>query len=128
MAEKAVSPGHSIRPGDEFEYRRPEAFFPGGFTAAILLVQDNPVARRQVAEQVDTAAQSALGALYAGGSVGPKDYVLARIWTNIAIANGIEEAGEFRGKLKRDMFRAEIRCATELARACMDADYQDCLQ
>ena len=93
LTEKAVSPWRSNRPGYEFEYRRREAFFLVGFTAAILLVQDTSDVRRHAAEQVDAAAQFALGAIYSGG----KDYVLAHRWTNIAIANGIEEAAEFRG-------------------------------
>ena len=58
----------------------------------------------------------------------PKDYVLAHMWTSIAIANGNKEAGEFRDNLERDMTRAEISRATEWARACMDSDYQDCQQ
>ena len=31
-----------------------------------------------------------------------------------------------RDSLEQDMIRAEIRRATELARACMASDYQDC--
>ena len=81
---------------------------------------------RKAAEQGDAAAQSVLGAMYAGGSAVPKDYVLAHMWTSIAVTNGIEQAREFRDKLERDMTQAEIRRATELARACMNSDYQDC--
>ena len=51
-----------------------------------------------------------------GGIAVPKDYVLAHMWTNIAVANGNKEAREFRDKLERDMTRAEIRRAMELAR------------
>ena len=55
-----------------------------------------------------------------------KDSVLAHMWFNIAGANGDEDARENRDNLERDMTRAEISRATELARACMTSDYQDC--
>ena len=48
------------------------------------------------------------------------------MWLNIAGANGYEVARENRDNLERDMTRAEISRATELARECMDSDYQDC--
>ena len=48
------------------------------------------------------------------------------MWLNIAGANGEEIARESRDSLERDMTRAEISRATELARACMASDYQDC--
>jgi len=57
-----------------------------------------------------------------------KDSVLAHMWYNIAGANGNKAAREYRDKLERDITRAEISRATELARACMDSDYQDCQQ
>ena len=55
-----------------------------------------------------------------------KDSVLAHMWLNIAGANGNEGARESRDALERVMTRAEISRATELARECMDSDYQDC--
>ena len=55
-----------------------------------------------------------------------KDSVLAHMWWNIAGANGNEFAREVRDNLERDMTRAEISRATELARECMASDYQDC--
>ena len=48
------------------------------------------------------------------------------MWLNIAGANGNEVARENRDNLERDMTRAEISQATELARTCMASDYQDC--
>lgn len=108
-------------PRHEFEYRRPEAFLLVGFTAEILLVQDNPDVWRHAAEQVDAPAQFALGAVYSGG----KDYELAHMWSSIARANGDEQARKNRDMLERDMTLAVISRATELARACMRSDYQD---
>lgn len=52
--------------------------------------------------------------------------MLSHMWLNIAGANGNGEARENQDILERDMTCAEIRRATELARACMDSDYQDC--
>ena len=48
------------------------------------------------------------------------------MWTCIAGANGNEAAQEARNILERDLTRAEIIRATELARACMASNYQDC--
>ena len=48
------------------------------------------------------------------------------MWLNIAAANGNEDAREGRDILERDMTRAEISRATEVARACMASDYHDC--
>ena len=81
---------------------------------------------RLAAEQGDAHAQYGLGLMYANGRGVLKDSVLAHIWSNIAGANGNASARELRDSLERDMTRAEISQATELARACMASDYQDC--
>ena len=81
---------------------------------------------RLAAEQGDAAAQLNLGLMYANGEGVLKDSVLAHMWSNIAGANGNEVARENRDNLERDMTRAEISRATELARTCMASDYQDC--
>ena len=60
------------------------------------------------------------------GKGSSKDSVLAHMWFNIAGANGHERSRELRDDLERDMTRAEISRATELARTCMASDYQDC--
>ncbi len=79
---------------------------------------------RLAAEQGDVNAQATLGRMYAEGRGVLKDSVLAHMWLNIAGANGSEMAGEERANLERDMTRAEITRATELARECMASDYQ----
>ena len=78
------------------------------------------------AEQGDASAQYNLGLMYANGRGVLKDSVLAHMWSNIAGANGNEAARELRDSLERDMTRAEVSRATELARVCMTSDYQDC--
>ena len=81
---------------------------------------------RLAADQGYAVAQNNLGVMYSNGAGVLKDSVLAHMWFNIAGANGHEAAGEGRDNLERDMTRDEIRRATELARECMAADYQDC--
>ena len=98
----------------------------GGFAIMVLLAQDDLNTVRQAAEQGDATAQFNLGIMYANGRGVLKDSVLAHMWSNIAGANGNASARELRDSLERDMTRAEISRATELARACMASDYQDC--
>ena len=81
---------------------------------------------RLAAEQGHAGAQSKLGGMYATGEGVLKDSVLAHMWLNIAGANGDEAARERRDGLERDMTRAEVSRAAELARVCMTSDYQDC--
>ena len=81
---------------------------------------------RLAADQGHATAQSNLGVMYATGRGVLKDSVLAHMWLNIAGANGHARARKLRDSLERDMTRAEISRATELARACMTSDYQDC--
>ena len=77
-------------------------------------------------EQGDATAQYLLGVSYVFGEGVLKDSVLADMWLNIAGANGKADARERRDELERDMTRAEVSRATELARACMSSNYQDC--
>ena len=81
---------------------------------------------RLAAEQGHAGAQFNLGVMYFGGRGVLKDFVLAHMWLNIVGTNGQKVARENRDKLERVMTRAEISRATELARMCMDSDYQDC--
>ena len=82
---------------------------------------------RLAADQGYANAQLVLGIVYADGrGVSKDDSVLAHMWFNIAGANGNASARELLDIFERDMTRAEIRRATELARACMTSDYQDC--
>ena len=81
---------------------------------------------RLAAEQGVASAQFNLGLMYAKGEGVLKDSVLAHMWFNIAGANGYARARKLRDSLERDMTRAEVSRATELARVCMTSDYQDC--
>ena len=92
----------------------------------VLSAQDDLDTVRQAADQGDAEAQYNRGLMYANGRGVLKDSVLAHMWSNIAGANGHEAARELRDNLDRDMTRAEISRATELARTCMTSEYKDC--
>ena len=77
-------------------------------------------------DQGEAIAQNNLGLMYSEGRGVLKDSVLGHMWSNIAGANGNASARELRDNLERDMTRAEISRATELARTCMTSDYKDC--
>ena len=64
--------------------------------------------------------------MYATGRGVLKDATLAHVWSNIAGANGSEIARELRDTIEDDMTATQIVRATELARACMDSDYENC--
>ena len=81
---------------------------------------------RMAAEQGDAGAQYNLGVMYANGRGVLKDATLAHMWLNIAGANGSEIAREERDTIEDDMTATQIARATELARTCMDSDYENC--
>ena len=93
-----------------------------------VLKDDAEAARwyRMAAEQGHAGAQSNLGVRYAIGSGVLKDATLAHMWLNIAGANGSEIAREWRDTIEDDMTATQIARATELARTCMDSDYENC--
>ena len=81
---------------------------------------------RRAAEQGHVIAQVNLAMMNFLGDSVPQNFVLAHMWSNIASANGFAPARRFRDTLELGMTPAEISRATELARACMISDYQDC--
>ena len=81
---------------------------------------------RLAAKQGHASAQFNLGVSYANGQGVLKDSVRAHMWFNIASANGNEKARAGRDSAEKEMSRAEINHATELARTCMASGYQDC--
>ena len=81
---------------------------------------------RMAADQGNADAQFILGSMYATGKGVLKDSVLAHMWFSIAGANEKEEARELRDNLERDMTRAEISRATQLASLCLVSGYQYC--
>ena len=98
----------------------------GGLAVMALSAQDDLDTVHLAAEQGQANAQFNLGVMYDNGEGVLKDSVRAHMWYNIAGANRNETARELRDNLEDDMTRAEISRATELARARMASDYQDC--
>ncbi len=90
------------------------------------LAADQGIARAQNNLGGYATARFNLGIMYANGEGVLKDSVLAHMWFNIAGANAHETAREQRDNLEPDMTGDQISRATELARACMGSDYQDC--
>lgn len=72
------------------------------------------------------SAQSALGLLYRFGDAVPQDNIRSHMWYNIASANGDTDAGSFRDKIADNMTSADISKAQEMARECMNSDYENC--
>ena len=64
--------------------------------------------------------------MYQFGNGVLKDNVTAHMWYNIASANGIEEAGEWRDGLEDSMTPEAIEKATTIAQECMANDYKKC--
>ncbi len=81
---------------------------------------------RKAAEQGNAKAQHILGPAYGAGIGVLKNAVLAHMWLNIASANGNEKAGKARERRERGMSKADIACASVLARKCMKSNYKTC--
>ena len=84
---------------------------------------------RLAAEQGDVASQLNLGAMHINGEGVIQDMVLAHMWFNIA-ASG-EQSIEFEAKKRRDgiakqMTSEQIAKAQELARECVEKNYENC--
>ena len=127
--------GQDLDPVTEIHRRAEQGDADAQFTLGVryangegVLKDDEEAVRwyRLDADQGHAFAQSLLGGMYIEGRGVLKDPVLAHMWFNISGANGNEIARESRDNLERDMTRAEISRATELARVCMASDYQDC--
>ncbi len=72
---------------------------------------------RRLAEQGDATAEAVLGSMYYEGRSGaPQDYVLARMWLNLAAAQGFEKAAELRDLLEENMTLDQLAEAQRLAR------------
>ena len=67
-----------------------------------------------------------LGVMYENGLGVLQDNVMAHMWYNIASANGVEKAGEWRDKRAGLMTSADISKAQAMARECMNSGYKKC--
>ena len=80
---------------------------------------------RLAAEKGHRLAQLLLANTYRDDEV-VRDRVLAHMWFNVFNANGGGLPPDIWGVFERSMTREEILRATELARECMDSNYQSC--
>ena len=64
--------------------------------------------------------------MYHEGEGVDQSLTIAHMWTNLAGANGVEDAREARERLERAMSDAEIRRAQQLARKCHESRYREC--
>jgi TPR repeat protein len=81
---------------------------------------------RLSAEQGYALAQYNLALMYEYGEGVLQSNVMAHMWYNIASANGQDKAGEWRDERAGLMTNADISKAQELARECMNSNYQNC--
>ena len=54
------------------------------------------------------------------------DYVIAHMWYNISVSNGIETGADNRDLLAKEMTSEDISKAQEMARVCMSSNYEKC--
>jgi hypothetical protein len=79
-----------------------------------------------LAEQGNASAQLNLGVLYAKGEGVLQDFVYAHLWSNIAAANGNENAAKLRDIVSGKMSAADISIAQRLSRECVAKNYISC--
>lgn len=89
------------------------------------LVEANELLR-SAAEQGHVDAQVELGRMHANGMGVPKSYLKAHVWYDIAVINGSAPGVFGRRYAFKQLSEAELAEAKELARMCIDSDYQDC--
>ena len=78
------------------------------------------------AEQGVASAQAALGGLYFLGKGVQMHYVYAYMWLSIAAANGMENAGEYRDTVMRQMNPEQIAEAQEATLECVRKGFKGC--
>ena len=76
----------------------------------------------KAAEQGDDGAQSLLGNLYARGQGVLRDYGRARMWFNLATANGRERSSESRDNVAEKMTSDQIAEVQKMAREMVEAN------
>lgn len=81
---------------------------------------------RLAAEQGSANAQYNLATMYYYGHGVLQDYIQAHMWYNIASANGAANSRKWRDETATKMPQDDVSKAQDMARACMDSDYQDC--
>jgi uncharacterized protein len=81
---------------------------------------------RLAAVQGDIWGPQQLAIMYEEGKGVLKDNVMAHMWYNIASVNGVSSTGIYRDELESKMTAADISKATNMARECMNSNYEKC--
>lgn len=97
------------------------------------VIQDQQEAAKWIrlaAKQGDANMQEILGNFYRSGEGAPLDYIKAHMWYSIAAASGNKEivasATESRDSLERVMSPNDIIRSRQMARECMNSNYENC--
>ena len=81
---------------------------------------------RMAAEQGIDLAQEKLGVFYIVGRGVPRDWVLGYMWTNLAAAQGNDDAIQRLTEITELMSEGEVVEAQRLSRQCLARDYKGC--
>lgn len=64
--------------------------------------------------------------MYEQGVGIPQDYAVAHMWYNLADANGLEDAADYRDNVAKQMTPQDISRAQALASECLNSNYENC--
>ncbi len=81
---------------------------------------------RKAATQGHADAQCNLGVMYALGQGVTKNNIYSYMWLSLAKANGDEKGQKLIESLIKAMSDKDITKAQDLAKKCLDSNYQDC--
>ena len=81
---------------------------------------------RMAARKGNAIAQNNLGMMYSIGIGVPKRFIKAYVWSSVAAAQGNDQAKKNRDLVSRELTRAQLARAQQMAQRCFESDYQDC--
>jgi TPR repeat protein len=81
---------------------------------------------RIAAKQGHSLAQDNLGTLYYFGHGVSQNNLTAHMWSNLAFIGGSIEAGPRRDFIAEEMTQDDLAIAQDMAKKCMDSQYQNC--
>ena len=81
---------------------------------------------RIAAKKGNPVAQNNLGMMYSIGIGVPKRFIRAYVWSSVAAAQGNDQAKKNRDLVSRELTRAQLARAQQMAQRCFESDYQDC--
>ena len=81
---------------------------------------------RIAAKKGNPVAQNNLGMMYSIGIGVPKRFIRAYVWSSVAAAQGNDQGKKNRDVVSRELTRAQLARAQQMAQRCFESDYQDC--